>query len=629
MATVLDPDSCSRVFQDGLSVWRPSFGSNSIKELLGDAREDAISEGGIGRILNKAMGDIRPSDRPERKNAGDAIGREVQHSPRETGRNLLFGVLALQNNFIGRDDLVSAFTTWYADKSCPLAQVLVDCGALDAPRRVLLEALMSEFLKQHGSDPAPSLAALSSIGSVRDELSRVGAADVQATLAEAASDLHDNLGLVRDELSRVGAADVQATLAEAASDLHDNQSDIKSRFDDYELMELLGSGGMGVVYKARQVSLDRRVALKVIRSHRLASPDEHRRFFMEARVVATLNHPNIVPIYEIGMHDGMPYFSMMLLEGGRLSDRTHQGPLNPREVAGLMATVARAVHAAHQCGILHRDLKPSNILFNDHGIPYVTDFGLAKRVDSDDSQTATGQIMGSPSYMAPEQARGHSRDVGLAADVYALGAILYELLTGRPPFRGASIMETLDLVRNQDPVPPSRLVPRLRRDLETICLKCLEKDPRKRYDTASEVADDLERFLNGDPIKARSTRWWERGAKWARLRPVAALLAAMMVLTCSMSMVLSVKYNGISLRHELSRTRAELDVARRDLNALKAMQASSRGREEAARKLLEDAIDNCDALSLSCWGVPEQEMRLAELHARLERARNALGAKPE
>ena len=279
---------------------------------------------------------------------------------------------------------------------------------------------------------------------------------------------------------------------------------------------------MGIVYKARQQGLNRLVALKMIVGGQQARVDHLARFRIEAEAVARLRHPNILQIYDIGEVDDMPFVSLELLEGGDLDDRLAGTPQPGRSGAQLMATLARAVHAAHQGGIIHRDLKPSNILFNDDGIPKITDFGLAKRLESDSRQTETGQIMGTPSYMAPEQARGHTRDVGPAADTYALGAILYQVLTGRPPFMGETPLETVRQVVDDEPVPPSRLVPRVPRDLETICLKCLQKEPKKRYESAQALADDLDRYRSGNTIKARRTPWPERAAKWSKRRPLTA-----------------------------------------------------------------------------------------------------------
>ena len=235
---------------------------------------------------------------------------------------------------------------------------------------------------------------------------------------------------------------------------------------------------MGVVYKARQISLNRIVALKMIRAGALAGEDELRRFQNEAEAVARLDHPHIVPIYEVGEHDGKRYFSMKLIGGPCLSRTLSSYAANPQNAAKLMVTIAEAVHHAHQRGILHRDLKPSNILLDEQGQPHVTDFGLAKQVEGDGSLTESGAVLGTPAYMAPEQAAGSKRLVTTLSDVYGLGAILYALLTGKPPFGGDSVMETLDQVRQQQPVPPSRLNPKVPRDLEIICLKCLDKDPR-------------------------------------------------------------------------------------------------------------------------------------------------------
>ena len=287
----------------------------------------------------------------------------------------------------------------------------------------------------------------------------------------------------------------------------------------FDLLAELGRGGMGVVYKARHRQLNRTVALKMIGDGKHASPEHRERFLIEAEAVARLRHPNIVQIYDIGEADGHPFVTLEVLEGGTLADRL-KGTTQPgRAAAELVATLALAMHAAHQAGIVHRDLKPSNILFDAEGIPKIVDFGLAKRLEVEEGHTQTGQVMGTPSYMAPEQARGSTRLIGPPADIYSLGAILYEMLTGRPPFKGSSVMETLQQVIHDDVVPPSRLQPRIARDLETICLKCLQKDPPKRYATAEELADDLRRYLDNRPIRARRTPLWERGAKWVRAAP--------------------------------------------------------------------------------------------------------------
>ena len=276
---------------------------------------------------------------------------------------------------------------------------------------------------------------------------------------------------------------------------------------------------MGVVYQARQVSLNRPVALKMVKAGLLAGDDDLRRFKNEAEAVALLDHPGVVPIYEVGEHDGQNYFSMKLVPGGSLVPLLDRYKEDPKAAARLVAEAAEAVAHAHARGILHRDLKPANILVDDKGHPHVTDFGLAKRVEADVEITQSGAILGTPAYMSPEQASGHRGAVTTASDVYGLGAVLYALLTGRAPFGGSSVVETIDAVRNRPPEPPRRLNASVPRDLETICLKCLEKDPRRRYPSAQALADDLRAWLDARPIAARRGR---RGRAGVALVPAAA-----------------------------------------------------------------------------------------------------------
>lgn len=288
-------------------------------------------------------------------------------------------------------------------------------------------------------------------------------------------------------------------------------------FGDYELLEEIARGGMGVVYKARQKSLKRLVALKMILSGEFASPAERERFHLEAELAANLDHPQIVPIYEVGEHQGRHYFTMKLVDGVSLARRTSRFYDDPLAAARLIATVARAVDHAHRQGFLHCDLKPANILLDAHDHPHVTDFGLARRVADDSRLTVSGAIMGTPSYMAPEQASGERRELTPAADVYGLGAILYELLTDGPPFRAPTVMETVVLVLEREPPPPSQLRAGIPPELEKICLRCLEKSPRDRYGSAAELAEDLERYLRGEDVEGNGL--WQNLRRWTRREP--------------------------------------------------------------------------------------------------------------
>ncbi len=310
-------------------------------------------------------------------------------------------------------------------------------------------------------------------------------------------------------------------------------------FGDYILLEKIAHGGMGVVYRARQVKLQRTVALKMILGDRLGSSEDVQRFYLEAEAAAGLDHPGIVPIYEIGEHAGQHFFSMGLVEGGSLAERIKERPLRPRLAADLIAQVADAIAFAHGQGIIHRDLKPGNILLDRDGRPRVSDFGLAKNVRGDSHLTASGQIMGTPSYMPPEQASGRAGAIGPAADVYALGATLYCRLTGRPPFQAATPVETLQQVLTREPVSPRQLNSAVDRDLEIICLKCLQKETSRRYATASALADDLRRFLAGQPIEARAVGQAEHAWRWCRRNPLVAGLAAGIALSLLVGTIVS------------------------------------------------------------------------------------------
>jgi WD40 repeat protein len=377
-------------------------------------------------------------------------------------------------------------------------------------------------------------------------------------------------------------------------------------FGDYELLEEIGRGGMGVVFKARQVSLNRVVALKMILAGQLASEADVRRFRSEAEAAGNLDHSNIVPIYEVGEHQGQHYFSMKLVEGGSLASFSREPKASvpdQRRAARLVATVARAVHHAHQRGILHRDLKPANILLapafgrgsvdsrsqdlagprpqsGADWVPYVTDFGLARRVEGGGNLTGSGAVVGTPAYMPPEQAGG-KKDLTTAADVYSLGAIVYELLTGRPPFRAETPLDTLMHVLAQEPARPRQLNPHVDRDLETVCLKCLEKDPQCRYATAEALAADLERWLAGEPIQARPTGTWERALKWARRRPAASALAAVSGASALCLLILAgFLWHNAEVRAEAVQ---DLQDARREEKAAKDEAAAQERRAVAKR----------------------------------------------
>src|SRR5437899_2638677 len=348
--------------------------------------------------------------------------------------------------------------------------------------------------------------------------------------------LETALGILPDAVAEVDSS--AGSLDELSRDNTKPTSGVKEavraatmlgELDDYELLEEIGRGGQGVVFRARQKSLNRTVALKVISLGQWASKAHLKRFRREAEAAASLDHPSIVPIYEVGERDGSCYFSMKFVEGGQLDEVVRRTPMSIRQAAKLIAKVARTVHYAHEHGILHRDIKPGNILLDAKGEPHLTDFGLARLVESESSVTQTLDVLGTPSYMAPEQAVGNNAAVSNATDVYGLGAVLYQLLTGHPPFAGGTTYETIKLLEDTEPRPPRLLNPKVDRDLSTICLKCLEKDPKRRYSSALALAEDLERWLKHEPIQARHTGIFARGKKWVRRNPTSALLAASLI----------------------------------------------------------------------------------------------------
>ena len=389
----------------------------------------------------------------------------------------------------------------------------------------------------------------------------------------------------------------------------------------YEILGELGHGGMGVVYKARQLRPHRLVALKVIKTGEHASEKEISRFRAEAEAVAQLNHPNIVALYEVSEHAGRPFFSLEYVEGGSLDRALENTPQPPADSARLVRTLALAMQAAHSATppIIHRDLKPANVLLAlgrdastsgtlsvrettsssrlHEWVPKITDFGLAKQLDGS-GETVSGTIVGTPSYMSPEQAEGRVKELDGRTDVYSLGAILYECLTGRPPFKGQTLMDTLEQVRTQDPVPPSRLEPKVPRDLETVCLKCLQKEPRRRYDSARDLADDLERFLDDRPVLARPVSTWERGLRWARRKPAQAALAAALLallLVGAAGAFFYLQYKGQQLDARAERlSRAERLRERIENFASRGREAEDAGRYEEARRHWDQASATLD-----------------------------------
>ncbi len=371
-------------------------------------------------------------------------------------------------------------------------------------------------------------------------------------------------------------------------------------FAGYQLLEEIARGGMGVVFRALQTKVNRVVALKMILSGQLASEEEVRRFRSEAEAAALLDHPNIVPVFDVGECGGRHYFSMGYVDGISLGDRLKDGPLAPREAALLMVPIADAVACAHDNGVIHRDLKPSNVLLDTSGAPRVTDFGLARQMESDSNLTATGQVMGTPSYMPPEQAAGEIGRIDGRSDIYSMGAILYTLVTGRPPFQAAHIVETLRQVIEEEPVEPRILNSDVDADLETVCLKCLNKEPSQRYQTATELVEELNRYLEGHPIHARSVTRVERLWRWCRRNRMIALLSGTAVGSILIGFFVSV-YFAVLAERRAAQAETGVTVAVTALesvidkiqNRLRMIPAA----QEIRRELLRDAMDSLAKVS--------------------------------
>jgi serine/threonine-protein kinase len=385
---------------------------------------------------------------------------------------------------------------------------MADLNRVDPPEDERLAELLDAYLRELQAGRHPDRAAI------------VSEHPEMASLVEYLDALERIAPPSGDALEPSASAEIPSSFLDVP------QPAMPQDFGAYELLGEIGCGGMGVVYKARQKGLERIVAVKMILASHLASPDQVRRFQEEARAAAGLRHPHIVHIHEVGQCHGQHYFAMEYIEGMSLAERLARGPLEAEEAARLVLHVARAVEHLHQHGYIHRDLKPSNILLDAEGEPYVSDFGLAKAFAPGSAATTTGVIAGTPSYMSPEQAAGHNAEVGRSSDVYSLGAILYEAMTGRPPFRAESALDTLLAVLGGEPELPRRLNRRLPRELELICLKCLSRSPQDRYATAGGLADDLDRFLKGEALEARPPHLPQRIWRWARREPALSMRLA-------------------------------------------------------------------------------------------------------
>jgi serine/threonine-protein kinase len=451
--------------------------------------------------------------------------------------------------------------------------------------------------------------------------------DSRATPEEVCESCPELLPVVRDRWQQIchARAGLEAPFpsAEETTPHSPPQEPALPQIPGYEIEAILGRGGMGVVFKARHLKLNRLVALKMLLAGAYARPEELARFHREAAAVAALRHPNIVQVHDAGEITGRPYFTMEYVEGGTLARSLAAGQQPPHRSAELVATLASAVQFAQQSGFIHRDLKPSNILLTADGTPRITDFGLVRSIEAGRDFTPSGACVGTPSYMAPEQALGDASAVGPAVDIYALGAVLYEMLTGRPPFDGRTLGEIVGKVIAEEPTPPSRSNPRVPRDLETICLKCLQKTPARRYATAQDLADDLQRFLDGKPVRARPVGVLERTVKWARRRPAAALLVAALVVLLGAAAGTAVWLHHQEVDRQAAKAQRELQAQETIETALK--RADALRHEERWQEALIVLADASRHLAEASSPLLEERFRKTQsdfqIAAELERAR--------
>jgi eukaryotic-like serine/threonine-protein kinase len=536
----------------------------------------------------------------------------------------------------------------------------------DEPERSLLRAELEALRIAHsgsGADSAPGSAAAKGTKTDGAADTRINAPVGVAGRLNTSDGTVDHLGASDGTVDHVAAASVKAEMDPDATTDHVGGAGAQAEFDPdattdhvranrpgdslasllssgklslpksvagYEIISILGRGAMGVVYKARQRGLDRLVALKMILSGEHASADDLGRFQAEANAVAQLQHPGIVQIFEVGEDAGRPFFSLEFVDGVSLHKKIQGTPLPAKEAAALLEKMAEAIDYAHQRGVIHRDLKPANVLLTSAGAPKIGDFGLAKRLEEDESGlTKTGTVLGTPSYMSPEQASGLNQEVGPLSDVYSLGAILYDLLTGRPPFRGTSVLDTLQQLRTREPVPPVELQPGVPRDLETICLKCLQKDRGKRYASAADLAADLRRFLNGEPILARPVSRAERLWRWCRRNPGkafagAAAVMGVLIYAASVSVLagmLSVqKSEAVIAKNEAVQAKIEAVGAK---NLADANAAEAKRQEIIAKNETEIVRQTSDA------SINAMVEMVSKVHTALQSKRLSVNAGPE